>query len=196
MNSIKQIIILAACTLSMRGAGGLVVDQVFRNSERFALVNQATSVEACILSLKNPLRDTHVDRRIYLESRYQPLPEDVQTLIVWKLLDEKNYTWDSAPACMPTYNARIRFTSGTRRLDVDFCFSCSLIRILEDGKAVGDGYFHPGSDWVFRALVTQFPRDPVIRQLKKDREAHQQHLLNVEMFKAREARQNAADPEK
>ena len=65
------------------------------------------------------------------------LPEEVRTLVIWKLLDDRSYTWDSFPACMPIYNARVRFTSGARIIDVDFCFSCSLIRVLEHGAVVG-----------------------------------------------------------
>lgn len=179
--------------LSMRAEHTMVSREVFRDNGRVSVVDTATKVEACILSVDDPSKGKDLKRRAFVEGRYKTLPEEVRTLVVWKLLDDRSYTWDSIPACVPTYNARVRFTSGARVVDVDFCFGCSQIRILEGGVLVGEGYFSPGSDWVFRVLATQFPEDTVIRQVKKRREETEAVRLQIEMAKARDARKVEAN---
>jgi hypothetical protein len=189
-------VILVACAfvaISLRAEHTLVSQEVFREDARLAVIDTATKVEACILGVQDPSRGADLNRRTFVEGRYKPLPEEIRTLIIWKLLDDRSYTWDSVPACIPTYNARVRFTAAGRTVDVDFCFGCSQVRVLERGSVVGGGYFEPGSDWVFRALATQFPKDPVIRQVKKEREGREVNRLAIEMAKAREARKERAN---
>jgi hypothetical protein len=189
-------VLLITCflvALSVRSEQALVTREVFHDTARMGVIDAASKVEACILSVKDPSNGSDLHRRTFVEGRYKMLPEEIRTLIIWKLLDERSYTWDAVPACVPTYNARVRFTCGDRVIAVDFCFGCSLIRILEDGEAVGGGYFDPGSDWVFQALATSFPRDPVIRDLKQKREERTLVRFQIEMAKARDARKERSN---
>ena len=179
--------------LSLRSELTSVSSDVFHGAGRLGVVDAATKVEACILSINDPSKGADLRQRTFVEGPYKILPEEIRTLITWKLLDHRSYTWDAVPACIPTYNARVRFTSGNRVVTVDFCFGCSIIRVLEDGKTVGGGFFEPGSDWVFQALVTEFPRDRVIRDLKKKREEQAVVRLQIEMAKARDARKEKAN---
>lgn len=192
-----KIILLMLCSvavLSLQAEHTMASREIFRDDGRLSVVESATKVEACILSVKDPSKGKDLRQRVFIEGKYKTLPEEIRTLVVWKLLDDHSYTWDSVPACMPTYNARVRFTSGTRTVDVDFCFGCSQIRLLEGGVPIGGGYFSPGSDWVFRALATQFPTNPVILQVKTKREETEADQLQIEMAKARDARRESAHP--
>src|SRR5688500_6215053 len=117
--------LLIACfivTLPLRSEQALVTREVFRDAARVADVDAASKIEACILSVKDPSNGSDLSRRTFVEGSYKVLPEEIRTLIVWKLLDDRSYTWDAVPACVPTYNARVRFTSSHRVLAVDFCF--------------------------------------------------------------------------
>jgi hypothetical protein len=187
---------LLACALSLRAGQNQEPDETFADSGWRAVVNRATKADACILRVVDPSRGTDWRKRAFVEGKYKTLPEEVRTLVIWKLLDKQSYIWDAVVACIPTYNARVRFTSEARVVDVDFCFKCSIIRVLENGEAVGGGLFDAGSDWVFQAIATQFPRDKVVRDLKKWRERMEQHRLAIEMAKARDARKktSAAKP--
>jgi hypothetical protein len=176
-----------ACALSLQAGQNQESDETFANSGWRAVVNQSTKADACILRVIDPSRGKDLRKRTFVEGKYKTIPEEIRTLIVWKLLDKQSYTWDVIVSCIPTYNARVRFVSEARVVDVDFCFECSLIRVLENGKVVGGGLFEPGSDWVFQAIATQFPRDKVIRNLKKWREMMEQHRLAKEMAKAGDA---------
>lgn len=189
-------ILFIACSLialPLRSEHALVSREVFRDAARMAVVDAALEVEACILRVQDPSKGADLAQRVFVEGPYKQLPEEIRILIIWKLLDDLSYTWDAVPACVPTYNARVRFTSGNRVVAADFCFGCSLIRILEGGEVVGGGYFAPGSDWVFQALAVEFPRDRVIRDLKKRREEEAKLRLEIEMAKAREARRKTAN---
>lgn len=166
--------------------------EVFHDEARWSVVNTASKVEACILRVEDPSHGQDLNQRVFVEKRYVALPENLRALVLWKLLDDRNYTWDAVPMCEPTYNARIRFTAGTRTVEVDFCFGCSQMRVRENGVPLGGAYFNPGSDWVFRGLATLFPKDPVIREVKKKREETEIVRLQEEMSQAKQARAEEA----
>ena len=185
-------IMCAILAAAVHAEPSVVSREVFRDETRTTVVDTATKIEACILNIEDPSKGADLGRRRFVEGRYKTLPEEVRALIVWKLLDQRSYTWDSVPACIPVYNARVRFVTGDRTVDVDFCFGCSQIRVLERGAVVGGGYFEPGSDWVFRALATQFPTDAVIHAVKERRDEAESNRLPIEMAKAQEARKAKA----
>jgi hypothetical protein len=182
------LIALLCFALPIRADYTRVTEKVFLDAARFAVVDKATKVEACILHLEPSSNGQKLNEGTVIEGPYKTLPEEIKTLITWKLLDDQSYAWNLRPACLPIYNARVRFTEGDRTVTIDFCFSCKLTRVLEQGKQIGGGNFSFGNDWVFRAIATQFADNPVIVDLETRRRKREANELAIEMAKAREAR--------
>lgn len=182
---------LLAC-LSLQAEESRLSERVFAGSDRLAAVANATEVEVCILRVRDPSHGQNLNRRKFVEGTFQKLPPAAAALAIQKLIDERNYTWDAVPACIPTYNARLRFICGKRIVDVDFCFSCQVFLVHEAGLPLGGAYFTEGSDWIFQIVAEQFPRDPAVKKLWKERAARRQIRLQIEMAIALEQRKKAA----
>lgn len=179
---------LLSFALTTRADHTLVSKEVFLGDARLSVVDRATKVEACILRMEAPSNGQDLNQRTLVEGPYKTLPEEIRTFIAWKLLDDRSYAWNINVGCLPIYNARVRFTEGDRTVSIDFCFSCSITRVLEQGKEIGGGLFRFGNDWVFQAIATQFSDDPVILDLKRRRKMGEATELAIEIAKAREAR--------
>lgn len=191
MRFILLILILCSSVL-LHAERTNILREVFGDESRLAVVDTATQVEASILRVDDPSGGKDLNRRRYVEKGFKTLSNEVRTLIAWKLLDDRNYTWDAFPACITNYNARVRFIAGRRTVEINFCFSCAQMLVVENGVAVGGAYFEPGNDWVFRAIASEFPRDRVIRALTKDRALREIFRLQNEMARARASRAEEA----
>jgi hypothetical protein len=115
-------------------------------------------------------------------------------LAIETLLDNSNYEWDLKLACVPEWNARLRFQTVARVVEVDFCFSCGIVQVREGGAIVGGGVLSRGSDRIFQMLAAEFPKSRVIRYHIERRKSDELGRLMIEADRALERRRKDGEP--
>ncbi|MGC4074176.1 MAG: hypothetical protein QM760_17015 [Nibricoccus sp.] len=162
----------------------------FRTPENLEIVTSPEWVEACILYPKKPWFSRKHPTK-YREGKYQKLSAEEAALLSSKLSDEKTYKWNSAKACMPTYNARVRFHHGSHVINADFCFGCDIVIFRKDGEPLNGEDFDNASSEIFEVIRTHFPKDSVVSSILAMQEERRKSRLQIEEAIRREKEKKA-----
>ena len=83
------------------------------------------------------------------------------------LLSPETYNWGSAKACGgPVYGVKLSFFKGSERVDVYFCFQCSVLAVVRDDRVFGGGDFDNAEPLFIRAAKKLFPHDAAIQEIR------------------------------
>jgi hypothetical protein len=95
---------------------------------------------------------------------------DAQTKMLQStLLDENNFEFGIAKACVFEPGVRMDFIRGADKLQILICFECDSLQSFLNGLPVGGEDFDTGRPELVRMVKTLFPDDPGIRKLAENR---------------------------
>lgn len=156
------------------------VAELFRSSENIALVASPELVEAWILYPRPLSASEDARNRPYDESEHRPLSGEVARRLSSILTADSTYTWDSgAKACMPIWNARLKFRRGAHYVEADLCFGCDLVQLSRDGVVFAVRDFDHVSSELFGIIRSLFPKDRIVHQIEsrqKERVLHREAI--------------------
>lgn len=124
-------------------AAALNTRELFRTEENLAIVTQPERVEACILYAKNRWLNRG---RKYKEGKYLPVAATDAVTLSTVFTAESTYRWDVRKACMPVWNARVKFYRGGQCISADLCFGCDILVLYRNGKGFSGASFDHGSE--------------------------------------------------
>lgn len=82
------------------------------------------------------------------------------------LLSPETYSWGSAKACGgPVYGVKLSVFQGSERVDVYFCFQCSVLAVVRDDRVFGGGDFDNAEQVFVQAVKALFPDDQEIQPI-------------------------------
>jgi hypothetical protein len=143
---------------------------VFGGTENLAIVENAESVTACVLTPVVALAKTQAgDERITDPNKYKQgsrvtlSPAQVKELKTI-LLDRTLHDPDVRKACIPIYHVRYTLVSKAGSIDVDLCLQCEILRTSRDGKVVGGEHFDAAGRKLAKLSYTLFPEDEDIKR--------------------------------
>lgn len=138
---------------------------LYGGAETLDIIKHPDKVEACPLIDLQPEDSRLAFEKKYREGDWQVVPEPEAKLLSLALLQPGNYGWDYVKACRPVYHNRLRFTKGQDTLDIDFCFSCDILRISKNGKELGGKDFQTPT--YLRVMQKLFPQDKALQKVGK-----------------------------
>jgi hypothetical protein len=145
--------------------------RVFGGPENLAILKNAESATACILTPLIPREKTHSDDErisnpnLYAQgSRVSLSPAQLKKLKSI-LLDPTNDDPNLRKACRPLYHVRFTFDSKGKPLDVDLCLECDILATSRQGKQVGGGHFDPAHKSLTKICQALFPDDEVLKRI-------------------------------
>jgi hypothetical protein len=156
-----------------------LVVSLFQTEQNLQIVAAPERVEVCILYPKKPWFSRKHPTK-YREGRYATLSSTDAALVSNKLIDQKTYNWDSAKACMPTFNARLRFHRANQVVEADLCFDCDIIVFRKMGSPLGGEDIDSVSGELFEIVRFHFPHDRVVHLIIAVNEERKQNRLEIE----------------
>jgi hypothetical protein len=173
-----------------------VVD-LFRSPENLAIVAQPERVEAYVLRPRQLWLTRDERKRRYKEGPTAVVPTDAAATLSTKLTADTTYVWDKAKACMPIWNARLKFYRGSHSISADFCFGCDMVAFFRNGQGFSGGNFDHGSDAIFEVIRSLFPQDAVVLEIvemKKRREEEQALIKRMTEEEKKKKANQAPEP--
>jgi hypothetical protein len=134
-----------------------------------AIVREATRVEAYRVtppSGSNPMEDytSPLDYEVVTEP--VAVPAEMAKEMSQALLSPETYGWDYAKACgWPVYGVKLSFFQGSERVDVYFCFKCSVLAVVRDDRVLGGEDFDNAEQVFVQAVKKLFPDDAEIQNI-------------------------------
>lgn len=156
-------LLAAGLLLAAGGCGQAAVEKSFDGVE--AVLRSPTKVEAFRVGTAdgNP---HSTDYRAMPETA-GPVAVDPATAseLARILLDPKSYSPHPKP-CVPNPGVKLRFTAGSRTVEVFLCFECSELFVYEGARSRGALEFDPAHGSLVIVVKRLFPKDPAIQALK------------------------------
>lgn len=161
---------------------------LFRSAENVAIVTSAEKVDICMLYPAKLKDGDDARSRRYDSSAYRLASPAIAAFLRSKLVSDSSYRWsDDRKACMPIWNARLRFTHSGQTVTADLCFGCDMLKLSRDGLVLAVWDFDPASAELFDAVRIVFPKDRVVRDVGRRQDA---------LARSREAMRMAIEAEK
>ena len=180
MKIVRHLLFLLFLTAFSPGEDGPQnVAQLFQTPGNLEIITSPEWVDVCILYPKKPWFSRKHPTN-YREGKYEKLSLQEAALLSTKLNDEKTYDWSAAKACMPTYNARIRFHKADQVVAADFCFGCDIVIFRKNGKPFTGQNFDAASDDIFEVVHTHFPNNAVVTAVLEGKEADKKNRALIE----------------
>jgi hypothetical protein len=163
------VVIAAAGGLYVATVGRSPMSRLFGGGENMAIVREATRVEAYRLGPPpggDPPRDYISPLDYEVASGPAPVPAELAKEMSQALLSPEAYGWDYAKACgWPVYGVKLSFCQGSERVDVYFCFKCSVLAVVRDDRVLGGEDFDNAEQVFVKAVKKLFPDDAEIQKI-------------------------------
>lgn len=163
------VVVAAIGAIYVATIGQSPMSRLFGGAENMAIVREATRVEAYRVTPppgSNPMEDytSPLDYEVVTEP--VAVPVKMAREISRALLSPETYSWDSAKACGdPVYGVKLSFFQDSERVDVYFCFKCSVLAVVRDDRVFGGEDFDNAEQVFVEAVKTLFPDDQEIQQI-------------------------------
>ena len=163
------VVVAAAGAIYVATVGRSQISTLFGNAENIAIVRDATRVEAYRVTLPGgdaPNEDTSpLDYEI--TSDPVRLPTAMASELAKTLLSSDTYSGAAAACGPPIYGVKISFFRNAERVDVYFCFHCSVLRVVRDERVYGGADFGNAEQVFVKAVKTLFPNDVEIQAIRE-----------------------------
>lgn len=165
------VVVAAAGAIYVATIGQSPMWRLFGGGENMAIVREATRVEAhrvvpppgCI-----PMEDYISPLDFKIAAGPAGVPADMAKELATTLLSTDTYSWGSDKACgYPVYGVKLSFFRGSERVDVYFCFKCSVLAVVRDEQVVGRADFDHGERVFVDAVKKFFPQDAEIQAIRQ-----------------------------
>lgn len=144
--------------------------QVFNSAANMEIIRMATRVEARRVHLPAGVeapRDDLSPTDYVVAAESTQVPEPLVQILTEQLLATATYEVDAAKACgPPIYGVMLSFFRDEERVDVYFCFHCSVLAVVRDGVVQGGGDFSMANDDFVRTAKELFPDDAEIQAIR------------------------------
>jgi len=142
------------------------VETVFGGAANVEFMKTAPTVRACRLHRK---KDARLRSHEYDAEPFVKVSPDQARRFQEILQNPGTYVFDAAKACLPNYGVRLQFAADDKTVDVEFCFECNILLVLQDGKPVGGEDFDHARAPLVALCKELLPDDAEIQALQPDR---------------------------
>jgi hypothetical protein len=164
------IIVAAAGALYVATVGRSPMSRLFGGGENMAIVRDATRVEAYRVTPppgSNPMERYTSPLDYEVVSDPVAVPAEMAREMSQALLSPETYNWGSAKACGgPVYGVKLSFFQGAERVDVYFCFQCSVLAVVRDDRVFVGEDFDNAEQVFVQAVKKLFPDDAKIQAIR------------------------------
>jgi len=145
--------------------------KLFGSVENMAIVREATRVEAYRLAPPKGF-DTKFEDVSPLDyevvSGATVASDEMAQRLKSTLLSPDTYLWDIAKACgYPVYGVKASFIRGDDRVDVYFCFGCSMLAVVRGQTVYIAEDFDNGERVFVESVKALFPDDVEIQAIRE-----------------------------
>jgi len=154
----------------VESAGGL-----FKAEGVLETILSSDRVSACPLKSNRPNRKflfwgyRDWSKRTYKEKKYVSISKTSVQNIREDLLDDNSYVWGIVLGCRPIFQSRCRFEKGFDRVEIDFCFGCSIMLVRFNGNVVSSAVVDLSNTVFLDEMITLFPNEEMFAQAKEMR---------------------------
>jgi hypothetical protein len=164
------VVIAAGVALYQAAFGPPSMSRLFGSAQNLSIVREATRVEAYRLAPPEGVDPFLVDTSP-LEYQTTAGPVTVKSELAETLqealLSPQTYRWWGVKECgYPVYGVKLSFFRGSERVDVYFCFKCSVLAVVRDEQVVGRADFDHGERVFIDAVKKLFPQDAEIQAIR------------------------------
>ncbi len=165
------VVVAAVGAIYVATVGRSPMSRLFGGGENMSIVRDATRVEAYRVtppSGSNPMEDytSPLDYEVVTEP--VAVPAEMAREMSRALLLPATYSWDSAKACGgPVYGVKLSFFQDSERVEVYFCFQCSMLAVVSDDRVLGGEDFDNAEALFISAVKKLFPEDAEIQAIRE-----------------------------
>jgi hypothetical protein len=163
------VVVAAVGAIYVVTVGRSPMSRLFGGGENMAIVREATRVEAYRV-VPPPGTEQMVDYISPLDYKVVAgpvvVPAEMEKEMSKALLSPETYGWDYAKACgWPVYGVKLSFFQGSERVDVYFCFKCSVLAVVRDDRVLSGEDFDNAEQVFIEAVKELFPQDAEIQAI-------------------------------
>lgn len=161
------VVVAAVGAVYVSTVGRSQISTLFGGAENIAIVRDATRVEAYRVTLPGSDAPNEDTSPLDYEITSDPvrLPTAMASELAKTLLSSDTYSGAAAACGPPIYGVKISFFRNAERVDVYFCFHCSVLRVVRDEQVYGGADFGNAEQVFVQAVKTLFPNDAEIQAI-------------------------------
>lgn len=163
------VVIAAVGAVYVVTVGRSQVSTLFGGAENIAIVREATRVEAYRMAL--PEDDVPSEDTSPLDYDIASEPVRVSAVMARELattlLSSDTYSGAASACGPPLYGVKVSFFRDAERVDVYFCFHCSVMRVVRDERVHGGVDFGNAEQLFVQAVKALFPDDAEIQAIRE-----------------------------
>lgn len=186
--------LLSAADTRAAGPSPTSVAALLQSPENLVFLTAPERVEACVLTLKEPLFRKKSGKQRYVEGPAKPLPAAAAERVRTRLASDDTYRWHTEATGEAAWDMRVKFFRGDHFLSADFSFESGLVLFARDGLPFAAEDFVDLEDEFFALLRTPFPKDKALRAIEAKLASRQQERAARNAAFERQATEAAKTP--